>query len=112
MVLQTELNAAGASDDYRIDLATSLLYKVGTLITSTTCKYISLRNNVRAVKFMFCCSSQFALYACDDIVADRLKSGATVLERPVSSGTQSYETDEDLWPVNEFIPKISSRIQV
>ncbi|XP_037300936.1 indole-3-acetaldehyde oxidase-like [Manduca sexta] len=41
-------------------------------------------------------------------VNPRYKSGGTNLERAVSQGTQVYDTDKSLWPLNEPVPKIEA----
>ena len=40
-----------------------------------------------------------------------MQSGAGELERGLSSGQQSYETDEDLWPVSEPREKVEAKWQ-
>nr|UZT55363.1 aldehyde oxidase 4 [Spodoptera frugiperda] len=44
-------------------------------------------------------------------VNPRYKSGGGMLERPVSRGTQSYETDKTLWPLNKPVPKLEALAQ-
>lgn len=39
------------------------------------------------------------------------RSGATAIERPISSGLQSFDTNEDLWPLTEPVLKNESLIQ-
>ncbi|KAJ8720015.1 hypothetical protein PYW07_012058 [Mythimna separata] len=41
----------------------------------------------------------------------RYKSGGSVLERPLSRGTQVYETDKSLWPLNKPVPKLEALSQ-
>ncbi|KAJ8719393.1 hypothetical protein PYW08_011568 [Mythimna loreyi] len=41
----------------------------------------------------------------------RYKSGGSVLERPVSRGTQIYETDKTLWPLNKPVQKLEALSQ-
>ena len=40
-----------------------------------------------------------------------MQSGAGELERGLSGGQQSYETDEDLWPVSEPREKVEAKWQ-
>ena len=40
-----------------------------------------------------------------------MRSGALNLDRGLSRGEQSYDTDESLWPVSEPIEKIESKWQ-
>ncbi|KAH9645120.1 hypothetical protein HF086_005665 [Spodoptera exigua] len=44
-------------------------------------------------------------------VNPRYKSGGSILERPVSKGTQSYETDKTIWPLNKPVPKLEALAQ-
>ncbi|XP_047028071.1 indole-3-acetaldehyde oxidase-like [Helicoverpa zea] len=44
-------------------------------------------------------------------VNKRYKSGGSILKRPVSHGTQTYETDKTLWPLNQPIPKLEALSQ-
>uniref|UniRef100_A0A240PL19 FAD-binding PCMH-type domain-containing protein n=1 Tax=Anopheles epiroticus TaxID=199890 RepID=A0A240PL19_9DIPT len=72
-----------ASPEYRKNLALSLFYK-------------------------------FALNIAPELkasVKNEYKSGGTVLERPVSSGTQSFDTIKENWPLTKNIPKIEGLLQ-
>ncbi|XP_062708362.1 xanthine dehydrogenase isoform X2 [Aedes albopictus] len=40
-----------------------------------------------------------------------MKSGATTLERPLSSGKQSYDTYPNKWPLTQNVPKLEGLIQ-
>jgi hypothetical protein len=40
-----------------------------------------------------------------------VRSGALNLDRGLSRGEQSYDTDESLWPVSEPIEKVESKWQ-
>ncbi|XP_014254822.1 xanthine dehydrogenase-like [Cimex lectularius] len=44
-------------------------------------------------------------------ISERNKSGGPLLERPLSSGIQDFETDRNLWPLNKPIPKTEALIQ-
>uniref|UniRef100_A0A0A9YHM8 Indole-3-acetaldehyde oxidase n=1 Tax=Lygus hesperus TaxID=30085 RepID=A0A0A9YHM8_LYGHE len=44
-------------------------------------------------------------------VNDKYKSGGPLLERPVSSAKQDFDTDRNLWPLNKPIPKLEALIQ-
>lgn len=70
-----------ASPEYRKDLAMSLFYKF-VLATSTPA-----------------------------LVAEIYKSGGEVFQRPLSSGTQVFETNEKVYPLTQNIPKIEGLIQ-
>uniref|UniRef100_A0A182S7D9 Indole-3-acetaldehyde oxidase n=1 Tax=Anopheles maculatus TaxID=74869 RepID=A0A182S7D9_9DIPT len=67
-----------ASVDYRKNLAVSLFYKFLLGVASD--------NNVP--------------------VNPRYKSGSTMLERPLSSGQQYYDTNKKNWPVTKYVPKL------
>ncbi|XP_026741819.1 xanthine dehydrogenase-like [Trichoplusia ni] len=41
----------------------------------------------------------------------RYKSGGIPLSRPISRGTQTYETDKTLWPLNQPVPKLEALSQ-
>ncbi|XP_039757164.1 indole-3-acetaldehyde oxidase-like isoform X3 [Pararge aegeria] len=41
----------------------------------------------------------------------RYKSGGAELARPVSHGTQTYDTDKSLWPLNQPVPKMEALTQ-
>lgn len=56
--------------------------------------------------------SQFVLKTCPSAqVADRFKSGGTLLERPVSKGSQEYGTIEKEWPLTQPITKLEALAQ-
>ncbi|XP_045537073.1 indole-3-acetaldehyde oxidase [Papilio machaon] len=44
-------------------------------------------------------------------VNPRYKSGGSLLKRPVSSGTQIFETDKSLWPLNQPVQKLEALTQ-
>ncbi|CAK1583031.1 unnamed protein product [Parnassius mnemosyne] len=44
-------------------------------------------------------------------VNPRYKSGGNILERPLSSGTQTFDTDKSLWPLNQPVPKLEALAQ-
>ncbi|XP_025087515.1 xanthine dehydrogenase-like [Pomacea canaliculata] len=48
---------------------------------------------------------RFVLNECPNVVDQRFKSGATFLERPVSSAVQTYDTHKEEWPVTEPMTK-------
>ncbi|XP_058120344.1 xanthine dehydrogenase/oxidase-like isoform X1 [Anopheles ziemanni] len=85
--LKDELNPdwvlPDASPEYRKNLALSLFYKFVLNIAPT------LKAPVKA----------------------EYQSGGTVLERPLSSGTQSFDTNKENWPLNKDIPKIEGMLQ-
>ncbi len=41
-----------------------------------------------------------------------LRSGAVGLTRELSSGTATFGTQKEMWPISEPMPKISSKLQV
>ncbi|XP_063699693.1 uncharacterized protein LOC134830217 [Culicoides brevitarsis] len=47
----------------------------------------------------------------DDVVAPQFKSGAEILKRPLSSGTQTFDTHPENYPLTKPIPKIEGVIQ-
>jgi len=42
----------------------------------------------------------------------RVQTGASPLERPLSSGTQSYDTKKQEWPLTEPLLKLEGKVQV
>ncbi|KXJ84190.1 hypothetical protein RP20_CCG013284 [Aedes albopictus] len=46
-----------------------------------------------------------------DSVKSQYRSGATVLDRPLSSGHQSYDTYNKYWPLTKYIPKVEGLAQ-
>ncbi|XP_072939063.1 uncharacterized protein [Epargyreus clarus] len=55
---------------------------------------------------------KFVLSICPvGFASPRLQSGANLLERPVSSGKQEFQTDPTLYPLNEPVPKYEAIIQ-
>ena len=54
---------------------------------------------------------RFILSALGDSVPAELQSGAKGISRGISSGVQSYETDPDLYPVNQPVEKYEARLQ-
>ncbi|XP_018394483.1 PREDICTED: indole-3-acetaldehyde oxidase-like [Cyphomyrmex costatus] len=51
---------------------------------------------------------KFALSIRPEIVDPRLRSGGSLLERGLSSGTQDYDTNANIWPVNKPITKLDA----
>ncbi|KAK7082852.1 hypothetical protein SK128_018427, partial [Halocaridina rubra] len=47
-----------------------------------------------------------------DDVNPKFRSAGTNIERPISSGHQSYDMNEDMWPVGKAIPKLESATQI
>lgn len=54
---------------------------------------------------------QTILHVLGDKVPAVLRSGGDDLLRPISSGSQNYDTDKTLWPVNKAIPKLEAQAQ-
>uniref|UniRef100_A0A0A1WXK0 Aldehyde oxidase 2 n=1 Tax=Zeugodacus cucurbitae TaxID=28588 RepID=A0A0A1WXK0_ZEUCU len=79
--LQPNAILPDASPEYRSSLAAGLLYK------------------------------SFLKIAPEDKVKDAYKSGGDLLLRPLSSGTQSFETIEKYYPVTEAVQKLEAMIQ-
>ncbi|XP_073945954.1 uncharacterized protein isoform X2 [Choristoneura fumiferana] len=52
-----------------------------------------------------------ALLSLSPVVNPRYLSGGTLLTRPVSRGTQTFDTDKSLWPLNEPVPKLEALTQ-
>nr|XP_029717268.1 xanthine dehydrogenase 1-like [Aedes albopictus] len=46
-----------------------------------------------------------------DQVKQQYRSGSTVLDRPLSSGQQSYDTYNKYWPLTKYIPKVEGLAQ-
>ena len=57
---------------------------------------------------------QYFLHVLGQNVSAKYRSGSTVLHdvRPLSSGTQSYDTKKIEWPLNEPLKKLEANIQV
>uniref|UniRef100_A0A4D5RAG3 Xanthine dehydrogenase n=1 Tax=Scolopendra viridis TaxID=118503 RepID=A0A4D5RAG3_SCOVI len=54
---------------------------------------------------------KYLLGVLPDALAPKIKSGADILHRPVSSGSQTFATNKEDWPVNQPIPKIEAKVQ-
>ena len=54
---------------------------------------------------------QAILHALGDRVPVHLRSGGDDLTRSNLRGTQEFDTDKTLWPVNKAIPKLEAQIQ-
>lgn len=46
-----------------------------------------------------------------DVASSDITSGATDLNRPLSSGQQTYDQNAELWPLAQPIPKLEAGIQ-
>ncbi|KAJ6648665.1 Xanthine dehydrogenase [Pseudolycoriella hygida] len=56
---------------------------------------------------------RFVLSTCNEsYIKPEFRSGANVLQRPLSKGTQSYESHKDQFPLTESIPKYEGIAQV
>lgn len=56
---------------------------------------------------------QFVLNTCPKkLISAQNITGSEILKRGLSSGQQKYETNKDLWPLQQPIPKIESLYQV
>ncbi|XP_014217161.1 xanthine dehydrogenase-like [Copidosoma floridanum] len=54
---------------------------------------------------------KFILSISSSRVSPKLRSGGTLLERKLSSGKQDYDTNKNIWPINQPMPKIESIYQ-
>ncbi|KAK4325143.1 hypothetical protein Pmani_004297 [Petrolisthes manimaculis] len=48
----------------------------------------------------------------DKVVGVRVRSAGPIIERPLSSGKQSFDMKKEIWPVGEPIPKLESATQI
>lgn len=48
---------------------------------------------------------KFVLSLRPDMIDSKLRSGGTILERELSTGTHDFDTDRNIWPLNKPIPK-------
>ena len=55
---------------------------------------------------MFNCSN--VLEVLGSLIPETLRSGATEISRGLSSGTASFGTQKEMWPVSQPMPKISA----
>ena len=54
---------------------------------------------------------KFALELVGDLADARYKTAVGSLLRPVSSGSQSFETKQENWPITQATPKLESMVQ-
>lgn len=54
---------------------------------------------------------KFALGIKPENLEPKLRSGASLLERPLSSAKQDFETNKSLWPLSQPLPKLESIYQ-
>ncbi|XP_037293464.1 xanthine dehydrogenase-like isoform X2 [Manduca sexta] len=47
----------------------------------------------------------------DDRIDPRYRSGGEAIKRKTSQGTQSFETDKSVWPLNKPVPKLEALVQ-
>ena len=59
---------------------------------------------------LFNCS-KFVLSIKPETVQPFLRSGGNLLKRELSSGQQNYDTDRNIWPDNQPLPKIDGLYQ-
>ncbi|XP_045499508.1 indole-3-acetaldehyde oxidase-like isoform X1 [Colias croceus] len=52
-----------------------------------------------------------AVLSLSPSVNPRYKSGGEVLSRPIATGTQTYDTDKSLWPLNQPVEKLEGLSQ-
>ncbi|KAL6263815.1 hypothetical protein P5V15_003898 [Pogonomyrmex californicus] len=51
---------------------------------------------------------KFVLSIKPDNINSKLRSGGSILKRGLSSGTQDYDTDKNVWPVNKPVMKLEA----
>ncbi|XP_043217578.1 indole-3-acetaldehyde oxidase-like isoform X1 [Amphibalanus amphitrite] len=51
------------------------------------------------------------LYTLGDRLPEHLRSGGEDITRPPVVGSQKFDTDKDLWPVNQPVPKLEAQAQ-
>ena len=54
---------------------------------------------------------QVIVHTLGDRVPAHLRSAGQDLTRDLLKGTQEFDTDQSLWPVNQAIPKLEAQIQ-
>ncbi|KOC64413.1 Aldehyde oxidase 2 [Habropoda laboriosa] len=54
---------------------------------------------------------KFILSVKPEIIEPRARSGGSLLERELSSGKQEFNTDKNLWPLNQPLPKLEAIYQ-
>ena len=55
--------------------------------------------------------SQYVLGLSPPDLPANLVSGGKILERPLSTGKQDYETNKSVWPLNKPVPKLEAVAQ-
>ena len=55
--------------------------------------------------------SQYVLGLSPPDFSANLVSGGKILERPLSTGKQDYETNNSVWPLNKPVPKLEAVAQ-
>jgi xanthine dehydrogenase/oxidase len=54
---------------------------------------------------------QYVLGLSPPNLPENLVTGGKILERPVSTGKQDFETNKSVWPLNKPVPKLEAVIQ-
>jgi xanthine dehydrogenase/oxidase len=54
---------------------------------------------------------QYVLGLSPPNLPENLVSGGKILERPVSTGKQDFETNKSVWPLNKPVPKLEAVTQ-
>nr|XP_018909624.1 PREDICTED: indole-3-acetaldehyde oxidase-like [Bemisia tabaci] len=54
---------------------------------------------------------KFVLSLKPSSVQEKYRSGGEILKRPLSSGKQTFDSDQKLWPVNKAMPKLEAYSQ-
>lgn len=54
---------------------------------------------------------QYVLGLSPPNLSKNLVSGGKILERPISTGKQDFETNKSVWPLNKPVPKLEAVTQ-
>lgn len=57
-------------------------------------------------------SLQAAVGFLDEVVGVHVQSAGLVIDRPLSSGEQSFDMNKEVWPLGEPVPKLESATQI
>ena len=92
-----------SSPPYKKSAALGLFYKVS---------YSMCKDSVVKLVWQYFMWLQFYLSCIGDHCSAAVKSAASVLLRPVSSGSQTFPPDKSEFPVGEPIDKLAAKLQV
>ncbi|XP_052261039.1 uncharacterized protein LOC127865162 isoform X4 [Dreissena polymorpha] len=105
--LETFLQGKQLSDPSVIAKAIQILSKEIVPEADLLAGSIQFRNSL-AVNLFY----RFAIFMLGDKLDLRCRSGGFPLERPLSSGTQTYSTKTEEWPLTEPLLKVEGKSQV